>query len=208
MPEINSIYVFDKLFKDRLKQKFEIADMSHTNWGDDDIEDIRISIRDFYRIAQKGLCCYCRTNISLRSASNSHIEHIAPKSRYKQFIAVPNNLCVACADCNETKGSSDVFARSGFKRYPSKSEAFLIYHPHFDNFDDHFENRVNVFIGLTRKGEYTILLCDINRVHKRFRVPPPDPREGELHDLFFRFMSETDFYKKMDLQTQLRDKLS
>lgn len=207
MAEISNEYIFPPEFSIRLKQKFEVLKLSHVNWGDDDIEDIRVAIRNFYRGEQKGKCAYCRSDLSLRSASNCSIEHIAPKSKYLGFISTAKNLCVVCADCNENKGSKDVFVRPNVKRYPKKSSDFLIYHPHFDIFTDHFDEKSSYVIGKTKKAEYTIYVCDLNRIYKRFGIPAEDPDNAELHQLFFSFIDERDNFKRKVFKEKLLQKL-
>ncbi|WP_228388441.1 HNH endonuclease [Chryseobacterium sp. CBo1] len=118
--------MYSEDFEKRIMDKFSKSEINHTNWQDDDISDIRSSIREYYRIEQKGKCAYCKQSISLISASNCQVEHIVPKSKYLSFISEPKNLCVICADCNEIKKSQEVLNevpevtnKKNIKRYPS-----------------------------------------------------------------------------------------
>lgn len=156
---------------DIIKKKLSIP-FSHVSWGDDDLEEVRKEIRDFYKYQQKGVCSYCRQPVSLISVANCHVEHIAPKSLHLDFIFNPKNLCVICADCNQIKRNQETLGDipetiknvSGRKRYPISSGAFKIVHPHFDNYDDHIVIVNGCYIDKgSKKGNFTIGACNLNR---------------------------------------------
>lgn len=157
--------------------KLEDASFTHKNWGDADLEELRKAIRDFYRQQQYGYCSFCKNPVSLQAVDNCHIEHIAPKSKYLQFIFEPKNLCVICAECNAIKRHQEIMneepdiIKNGAKRkrYPGMSKAFKIVHPHFDNYDEHIEIFGGYFYGgISDKGLYTILFCGLNRRLEKF----------------------------------------
>ena len=98
MPDINNQISFTLEVKKHIKQKLNDPNFKYTDWSDKSLESLRKIIRDFYRKEQVGKCAYCKRDVSLQSASNSHVEHILPKSRYFKFIFEPKNLCVICAE--------------------------------------------------------------------------------------------------------------
>ncbi len=54
---------------------------------------------------QKGICQLCQEPISLKG---SHIDHIKPLSRYPSLAIAPSNLRILCAECNASKGASEL----------------------------------------------------------------------------------------------------
>lgn len=157
-----------------ISRKESSPDFSHTNWGDDDLLILRQKIRNFYRKEQKLCCVYCDNPISAISPDGAHIEHIVPKSLYKDFIFTPVNLCVICPDCNQCKSNNEVLQnplkRTGIKKYPRSSGAFKIVHPHFDVYSDHIIKAHRIYVDLTPKGHWTIGACKLNRFYHLFGV--------------------------------------
>lgn len=123
------------------------------------------------------MCAYCRNPVSLTSAQNAHVEHIAPKSKYLKFIFEPKNLCVICADCSAIKQNQEVLdspdtIKRKTRRYPRSSSAFRIVHPHFDKWDDHILKVHGFFVDRTPKGHFTIGACVLNRKLRQFGWAP------------------------------------
>ncbi len=214
MPDILNPYKFTSDFEMRMKNKFSKAGISYTNWSDDDISDIRISIREFYRLEQNGKCAYCKQSISLQSANNCHVEHIIPKSKYLKFIAEPLNLCTICADCNETKRNQEVLndvpivtSKPSITLYPRSSGAFKIIHPHFDKFKDHLMEINGYYLDKTKKGGYTILYCNLNRKLHKLGYENPIFSDTELRQIMNEYLIETDALKKMYILNNLKKML-
>jgi len=158
------------------------------DWSNDLLREVRSEIRNFYRTQQKAKCAYCR-NVITKSALGCHVEHIVPKSRYSEFMFTPKNLCVICPDCNEIKrekevtNSLDEMLRKEPKNYPRSSSAFLIYHPHFDDYEDHIIQIDGYYIDRTDKGATTIKMCTLNRRVREFGFEPElvsSPKQLEL----------------------------
>jgi len=179
MPDIKKQISFSIQIRNFLKKKSKDPDFKYTDWSESDLEEVRKIIRNFYLDEQNGKCSYCRKDISLQSASNCHVEHILPKSKYLKFIFEPKNLCVICADCNEIKReketfdySNEILKNTDIKLYPRSSSSFLIVHPHFDNYNDHIKilNGGN-YIDLSPKGNRTIGVCKLNKILHKFGWP-------------------------------------
>ena len=165
MADINHLIEYTHSQKELITAKLNDTGFSHKNWGVEDLGELRRSIRDFYKKEQHGFCSYCRNPVSLTSVLNCHVEHIAPKSKYRDFIFEPKKpLCLSCADCNEIKREQETLdetpdtLKNGDKRkrYPRSSEAFKIVHPHFDNYDDLFIEifAEQFYADKTKKGVY------------------------------------------------------
>lgn len=173
MPMINNSVTYTEASSQIIKQKLSDENFKHSNWGDDDLEPVRVEIRNHYRIVQRLICAYCLQQISIRSASGAPIEHIAPKSIYPQFIFEPKNLCIICPDCNEFKRNREVMVDRAITtnpkiRYPSNGTQFRIVHPHFDDYGIHILKRNRLYVELSEKGGYTIFVCNLNRFYRVF----------------------------------------
>lgn len=189
---------------------------SHNNWNDDDLATIRKEIRDFYRTQQKGICSYCKQSVSLVSALNCHVEHIVPKSLHLEFIFTPKNLCVVCADCNQIKKEQETLGQipqtmtraSSRKRYPNSSGAFKIIHPHFDKYDDHILILNGYYIDKgSKKGNFTIGACNLNRKLGAFGWEPEITDDKEIISEMNAYMEETDSLKRTRHLNNLKNKL-
>lgn len=176
MPDIDLPINYSSELKALIKIKLNDPLFSHKNWSDDELQDFRITVRDYYRKKQKGNCAFCMNPISLQSANNCNVEHIVPKSKRLEFIFEPKNLCVICADCNEIKRNQETEIKipdtltKGDKAiiYPRSSNAFLIVHPHFDIWEHHIIKFGDLYADLSDKGAFTIRVCILNRKLREF----------------------------------------
>lgn len=214
MADISNPYVFSEDFANRLKEKFSKSGVTHTNWQDEEISDIRSKIREYYRTEQKAKCAYCKQTVSLTSASNCQVEHIVSKSKYLDFIAEPKNLCVICADCNEIKRNQeilnevpDVTIKSTIRRYPRTSNSFKIVHPHFDNYDEHLLIINGFYFDKTSKGGHTILFCKLNRKLHKLGYEYLEFSDIELIQIMRAYINEKDSIRKNQTLKRLREML-
>jgi hypothetical protein len=176
------------------------ADFTHRFWGSDDLAAIRSLIRSHYRGQQNGQCAYCKNPVSLHDAMNCHVEHIAPKSKYPEFIFEPKNLCVICSECNAIKRNQEVLGEepdtvvNGTRRvrYPRSSNAFLIVHPHFDLWEDHIQVFGKFYVDKTRKGHFTIGACVLNRHLRQFGWEPPLVNDEDMRNAMTIYLNSTD----------------
>ncbi|MFM0218122.1 HNH endonuclease [Paraburkholderia caledonica] len=176
MSDINEPVALSDELVALVQKKKDDATFTYKDWSSADLEPLRSFIRRHYRKVQKGRCAYCRRDVSLTSAANCHVEHIAPKSKYPQFIFEPKNLCVVCADCNEIKREQEVSQiepdtvtpRKNRKAYPQSSNGFLIVQPHYDEYDEHILIYRGFYIDRSAKGHFTIGACKLNRRLREF----------------------------------------
>ncbi|MEE1982781.1 HNH endonuclease [Shewanella xiamenensis] len=213
MPLINNTIFFSEDDKALIEEKRQLGTSSHLDWGANELMPIRSKIRNFYRTEQRGICAYCKSDVSLRSASNAHIEHIAPKSLYLSFMFEPKNLCVICADCNEIKRNQEVLNEvvdtfSGkVNRYPRSSSAFKIVHPLFDNYDEHILKKGRVYIDRSAKGAFTIGACKLNRYFHEFGVDDEFVNDEELVSQMNEYIGSQSTVQKAGILNRLRDML-
>lgn len=176
MSDIKSSVTFTSDLLQIIASKIGSPTFTHRDWGSPDLEVVRSYVRDHYRSVQNGFCAYCKGVVSIQSASNCHVEHIAPKSKYQNFMFEPKNLCVVCADCNEIKREQEVANKEpdpvqkgkSRKLYPRSSSAFKIVHPHFDVWGQHIQKFGAFFADKTDKGHFTIGACKLNRHLRKF----------------------------------------
>lgn len=150
-----------------INKKLSQPDLKSANWSDEDIIDLKGHIKKFYIAEQQHRCAFC--NQIIRSTNGRHwdIEHIIPRDTCAYFMFASQNLCVSCIDCNSNKGVKKVTSSKAKKRLPNKSENYLIYHPHFDNYDDHLVViKEGVFYqARSAKGEQTMYVCGLSRFY-------------------------------------------
>ena len=215
MADITSCIEYSKETKASIKKK-ESSHFNHTNWGDDDLLEVRKEIRKFYRTKQKGICAFCKQTVSLISASNCHIEHIVPKSLHLEYIFTPKNLCVICADCNQIKRDQETLNEipqtmnksDSRKKYPKSGNGFYIVHPHFDNYDDHILIINGYYIDKSsKKGNFTIGACNLNRKLAEFGWEPEFVNDSVIIDEMNSFIDETDSLKRTNHLNNIRNQL-
>ncbi|MCG6400682.1 HNH endonuclease [Vibrio fluvialis] len=213
MPLINNVINYEPQDNALIREKFDSGTFSHSDWSADELMPLRSKIRAFYRSEQLGVCAYCKSDVSLTSAGNAHIEHIAPKSLHLDFIFEPKNLCVVCADCNTIKRNQEVinevpdtFSRS-VTLYPRSSGAFKIVHPYFDDYDDHILIKGRIYIDKSDKGAFTISACKLNRYYHEFDIDDDFVDDEELVREMTEFLDARSSLKKAQILNRLRDML-
>jgi uncharacterized protein (TIGR02646 family) len=197
-------------------KKYKVdKDLDHKIWDTDDLDDLKKEIRDYYRSEQKAICSYCRETVSIIYPTNSHIEHIAPKSLHPEYIFQPKNLCIVCSDCNQIKRSQETLAqipdtiKTKYKtKYPDKPEDYFIVHPHFDDYDKHILIINGFYIDKnSRKGNFTIGACRLNRKLAIVGWEPEIVEESQLVEDFENFIEETNVLKKGKILEEIKKKL-
>lgn len=212
MADINKPIVFSPEINKRISDFEARADFKSSDWGCDEIQDIRKLIRDYYRDLTKK-CFYCRKRISIRSVGNCHVEHIIPKSAYLGFMFEPKNLCVVCSDCNKIKSDKEaagaleevIKGKRRILRYPRVSTRFLVVHPHFDTYEEHIHQCGDFYVSKSTKGSYTIHICELNRKIHEYGMEANPLTESELFDMFSSVMSESNFTRRNKLMNDIRE---
>ena len=213
MPLITNTVVYSSQEILLIREKLDSGTFSHSDWSDDSLLPIRSKIRSFYRAQQIGTCAYCKGDISLTSAGNAHVEHIAPKALYFNFMFEPRNLCVVCADCNVIKRNQEVVNEipdtlsRGVSQYPRSSGAFKIVHPHFDDYDDHILIKGRIYIDKSVKGAFTISACKLNRYYHEFDFNNEFVDDVELIKEMTGFIESRSIFQKAQILNRLRDML-
>lgn len=137
------------------------------DWSKNTFSELKGNLKAHLRVQQNNQCCYCKKILGY-DLKEVEIEHILPKSKYHAFVFEPKNLALSCPACNLHKGDSDVYAKNKLPvRYPAASCSYKIVHPHFDTYSNHIEIRDSaVYIANSRKGSYTIHVCQLWRLQE------------------------------------------
>lgn len=155
------------------------ADKDSKYWGHDDVTPVRKEIKNHYIKEQQHLCCYCGIPDPSNHGSDWDVEHVVPQQSRPDFMFTQENLAVACKECNSFKSAKETLVDPSASSYPSASDAFLIVHPHFDDWTDHILRDHLTYASFTDKGKWTIKECRLNRLNERIvglRYPISDTR--------------------------------
>lgn len=136
------------------------------DWSKACYAPIKQRIKKELILQQYDRCAYCRRELEA-AGKYEPLEHIVPKTEKPIWMLVPKNLALCCDSCNNLKNANKVLVKSYETSidYPELSEAYLIFHPHFDNWEDHFEFEDDIFIVAKTedKGKQTIKSCKLYR---------------------------------------------
>ena len=113
-------------------------------------EATRILVRD--RAGNR--CEYCRLQQDDSPLAALHVEHVVPRKHGGSDD--PQNLALACIDCNLRKGPN----LTGVD--PLTGEITELFHPRRQRWDEHFEWRGVHIAGITATGRATIRVLDMN----------------------------------------------
>jgi HNH endonuclease len=116
------------------------------------------ALRQFVRMRAKQRCEYCRLPQTAAPYLTFHIEHIEAQQHVEDDT--PENLALACPDCNRHKGPNLVTLDSLTR------EIVPLFHPRRDVWEDHFRYDGAILEGRSAVGEATIRLLQINTVER------------------------------------------
>ena len=142
-------------------------DKASTYWSDEEVTPVRLEIKAYYIKEQQHLCCYCGIPDPSTHGLDWDVEHVVPQKRRPEFMFTQVNLGVACKECNGSKRDKETLVDPSALAYPSTSDAFLVVHPHFDEWSDHILRDHLTYASFTDKGKWTIEECRLNRFNER-----------------------------------------
>ncbi|GFO65042.1 HNH endonuclease [Geomonas paludis] len=156
------------------KESLDILDackgtpLAPQDWSDAKFTDIKTEIKEYYKVIQNYTCPYCQQKIQIDHNMAWDIEHIIPRIMKPKFMFEPQNLCIACKDCNGPKSGKNVLKNSNRKTFPNKPKDYIIVHPHFHSYNDHIEILVPglVYRPISDEGKNTAIACDLYRFYK------------------------------------------
>jgi hypothetical protein len=134
------------------------------HWDDPAISRTRLSIKRHYLMQQDYHCCYCQMQNRTSHGRVWDVEHVVARSSRPEFMFEPRNLAVACPDCNNAKSDEPVLVDPGTTDYPERGEAYVIIHPHFDQYEDHIAIHAGrLYQPKSDKGSATVVMCNLLR---------------------------------------------
>lgn len=161
---------------------------------------LKKSIKDHYLSEQDFTCFFCRQQIRVANNRAWDTEHLLARTTYPNFMFEPRNLCVTCPDCNNEKSSKNILSSSKpRKKFPEKSNAYRIAHPHIDNYFEHIRPLIKglLYMYLTDKGRATIRIYGLDRFQKiSGRSSSYDPK---LYKLLLKVLLENSSDASFDL---------
>lgn len=159
---------------------------SANDWLDTKFDGIKKTIKDHYLKEQDYTCFFCRQRSLVRNNRAWDTEHILSRHAHPAFMFHPRNLCVTCIDCNTEKSGKEVLVKKGPRvRFPEKSGAYKILHPHFDIYEDHLTAIVagQLYSFHTPKGRATYNTYGLERFRRTAGRPKePDAKIQKLAD--------------------------
>lgn len=121
----------------------------------------------------RGRCEYCQMHQNDYEYQTFHVEHIISKQH--GGTDNPENLCLACSECNWAKGTNLVGLLNG-KIVP-------LFHPRRQIWKRHFVWEMTTLVGKTLSGKVTIRVLNMNNPQRLMlrenllfegRFPPDD----------------------------------
>jgi uncharacterized protein (TIGR02646 family) len=137
------------------------ADWNKKNKG---ITTFKNNLKNYLCEKQHGRCAYCRRKISL-DTSFVTIDHIVDKDKYPQWTFLPENLCLACGNCNTFKNNVETLVSPLSTSYPKFGDDFKIINPYHDKYSENIDLLNDIlYKAKTQKGIYTIECCHLDRL--------------------------------------------
>ncbi len=110
------------------------------------------ALRAFVWNRAGGRCEYCRLHQDDADFLAFHVEHIIAKQHGGGDG--PDNLCLACSECNWAKGPN-LAGLLGGKLYP-------LFHPRKQRWGRHFRWEQTILVGKTFSGRVTVQVLNMN----------------------------------------------
>lgn len=180
--------------------------------GDAALSDVKKHIKDYYINVQDHICPYCRQQIVVDHNGAWDAEHIIPKDVHPNFMFEPENLCVSCKDCNGEKSNKNVLKNPRYKhkKLPRSPDAYIICHPHFDNYEKEIRvvNNPLFFIPKSEKGRKTIEICGLLRFMYKVSAYGDVPKDiaDEIGELQSALADAPDAGEQTLILTVIREK--
>lgn len=193
LPNILSYDIEDEVFLEMIKpwSRNQYKGVGGVPQINNRIRKIKEDIRSRLFVIQDSYCAFC--GLDLWIVKEYHREHIVPQSQVSDYIFEPENLVMACYDCNDFKGTTGIIDQNT-NIYSTSS--FFILHPYRDNFGDYlvaFYENGGLFFELAdgvtddrAKATLRILgLQEPNLIKERgmrirHEIDPPSDADNEL----------------------------
>lgn len=161
MPDINNPVNIDD-YQDIIDSNPHSASK---DWSLHCYKGMKEHIKEHYSVLQDDICFYCKINLRF-GGYGEPIEHIVPKDDKPEWMFEPKNLALSCYACNTKKNAENTLSSTSITStsYPNNKNDFLIYHPHFDVWEENFDVFYEYFlIPKSDKGRETFRICKLYR---------------------------------------------
>ncbi|MEB4592817.1 retron system putative HNH endonuclease [Candidatus Thiothrix sp. Deng01] len=138
-------------------------------WGDFK-NPCKKMFKDFLAQEQHGLCGYCERDLS---STSSHLEHIAPRERYKHLKFVYENLIVSCDGGFLCQGKMLNKESCGHRKDNEYDEQLFLNPVQLPDISTcfHFDNETGAIIAASQASDeaanYTIRILNLNAPYVR-----------------------------------------
>lgn len=158
-----------------------------TAWDRPELTAIKSRIKQHYIREQGYCCCYCQQPLYAHHGRVWDVEHVIARSTSCAYMFIPQNLAVACVECNQAK-RAELVTDPSRKSFPDRADLYWIVHPHFHTWEHHIElEGEGTYHALSPEGKFTIYHCDLFRFRERVmgaRQPIRDRRfEQDIGEL-------------------------
>lgn len=134
------------------------------DWNNSRLNSYKTRLKTHTILKQLDRCAYCRKLIEA-DGYYEPIEHIVPKTLKPKWIFNVKNLIITCDRCNNLKSDTQTLADPfvTMEEFPEVANAFKIFNPHFENWEDHFKFENDIFLVPipNSKGATTIKICKL-----------------------------------------------
>lgn len=141
-------------------------------------------------VGQFDKCAFCRKVLEA-DGKYEPLEHIVAKSAKPKWMLEPKNLLLLCDSCNNLKGTANTLHDDyeGVQDLPELSEAYIVYNPHYDTWNEHLSIEDELFIVAVpdSKGAETIRAYELYRYNvivnkaKEKKLGQKNPAQKVLH---------------------------
>ena len=136
------------------------------DWNHSRYNAYKQNIKSHLIFYQFDRCAYCRKRLEA-DGKYEPLEHIVAQTSKVEWIFLVKNLMLTCDSCNNLKNDEEILteAYKDSKNLPELSEAYKIFNPHFDLWNEHLVFEDNIFITAVpnSKGKATIQICKLYR---------------------------------------------
>ena len=153
----------------------EVVNEGGDIWDNPKLEPVKAKIKKYFRGALGDQCCYCRKNTTGEFNMVLDIEHILPKSKFRNHIFQPLNLSMSCKRCNmnvKREDTSFIVDMKSILTHPFISNNYKFIHPNLDSYFDNLkylveiinENKLIKYDPITEKGKFTYCYFRLNEL--------------------------------------------
>jgi len=144
-------------------------------WDDETLKPVKRKIKLHYRDTGGEQCCYCRRDMTDEFNMVIDIEHVLPKSAFRDFMFELFNLNISCKRCNmriKKERVDFLVDEATIRALARQADQYLMIHPNLDNYFDHIDYLVNIrnakkmvkYLQKSDKGRFTYTFFELDKM--------------------------------------------